>query len=333
MALKELEVRYTERRARPFKLFDGGGLHLIVKPNGTKLWRLKYRMNGRENTLCLGQYPTVSLAAARMKRNEAKVQLSKGIDPAPNAAVELTPAESLTFGHIAQLWHDNRKDGLCEAHADRVWRRMERDVLPLLGEQNIGAITAPEILSVIRQVEARGALDISRRLKQGIGQPSDMLIRLAEARDRPAIAGIIMPTIAAGETYALDSTMSEADALGYWLGSDRETFVAEEDGVVLGTFYLRANQAGDGRHVCNCGYMTGSAATGRGVARRMCEYSIEQARARGFRAMQFNFVVSTNERAVGLWKSLGFATVGRLPEAFQLPSQDYVDALVMHRFL
>lgn len=160
-----------------------------------------------------------------------------------------------------------------------------------------------------------------------------MLIRPAEPRDRPAIATMIMPTIAAGETYALDPTMSEDDALAYWLGADRETFVAEDDGVVLGTYYLRPNQAGGGRHVCNCGYMTGSAATGRGVARRMCEYSIEQARARGFRAMQFNFVVSSNARAVGLWQSLGFAIVGLLPEAFRLPSNEYVDAFVMHRAL
>lgn len=142
-----------------------------------------------------------------------------------------------------------------------------------------------------------------------------------------------MPTIAAGETYALDPAMSETDALLYWLAADRETFVAEEDGVILGTFYLRPNQAGGGGHVCNCGYMTGSAVTGRGVARSMCEYSIEQARDRGFRAMQFNFVVSSNERAVGLWRSLGFVIVGTLPKAFKMPSGKYIDAYVMHRVL
>lgn len=160
-----------------------------------------------------------------------------------------------------------------------------------------------------------------------------MLIRPAEPRDRPAIASIIMPTIFAGETYALDPAMSESDALSYWLEADRETFVAEVDGVVVGTFYIRPNQAGGGRHVCNCGYMTGSAVTGRGVARRMCEYSLEHAALRGFRAMQFNFVVSSNERAVRLWQSLGLTTVGRLPDAFRLPTNDFVDALVMHRAL
>ena len=102
---------------------------------------------------------------------------------------------------------------------------------------------------------------------------------------------------------------------------------------MLGTYYLRANQAGGGGHVCNCGYMTDSAAAGRGVARAMCAHSLELAREQGFRAMQFNFVVSTNTRAVALWEGMGFAVVGRLPGAFRHPAQGYVDALVMHRSL
>jgi ribosomal protein S18 acetylase RimI-like enzyme len=96
---------------------------------------------------------------------------------------------------------------------------------------------------------------------------------------------------------------------------------------------MRPNQAGGGRHVCNCGYMTHASATGRGVARRMCEHSLEHARSRGYRAMQFNFVVSTNERAVRLWQSLGFQIVGRLPEAFRHPAVSYVDAFVMYQRL
>jgi len=158
-----------------------------------------------------------------------------------------------------------------------------------------------------------------------------MVIRKAEAADAGGIASIIMPTIRAGTTYALDPGMSEADALAYWLADDRETFVAVDDGRILGTYTLRANQAGGGSHVCNCGYMTHAAATGRGIARRMGEHSLEQARLRGFRAMQFNFVVSTNVRAVGLWQSLGFQIVGRLPASFRHPTEGYVDALVMYR--
>lgn len=160
-----------------------------------------------------------------------------------------------------------------------------------------------------------------------------MDIRKARIDDAAAIAAIILPTIREGATYALDPAMSEADALAYWLGPDKETFVLEDAGAVVGTYYMRANQAGGGGHVCNCGYMTSAVATGKGVARRLALHSIEHARARGYRAMQFNFVVSTNERAVGLWQRLGFAVVGRLPGAFLHPSAGYVDALVMYQQL
>lgn len=156
-----------------------------------------------------------------------------------------------------------------------------------------------------------------------------MLIRPATPEDAAAIWSIIGPTIRAGETYTLDPAMSEEAALAYWLGPDKDTFVAEEGGVVLGTYYIRPNQAGGGRHVCNCGYMTGAAAVGRGIARRMCEHSLRVARERGFRAMQFNFVVSTNHRAVRLWRSLGFEVVGTLPLAFEHPTHGFVDAFVM----
>jgi ribosomal protein S18 acetylase RimI-like enzyme len=160
-----------------------------------------------------------------------------------------------------------------------------------------------------------------------------MGIRRAEASDAAAIAAILLPTIREGATYALDPDMTEADALAYWMAPDKETFVDEEDGVVLGTYYLRPNQGGGGRHVCNCGYMTSAAARGRGIARRMCEHSMDHARSKGYRAMQFNFVVTTNDRATRLWQSLGFETVGRLPLAFRHPSAGDVDALVMWRQL
>ncbi len=160
-----------------------------------------------------------------------------------------------------------------------------------------------------------------------------MHIRPAMPADRDAIAAIILPVIRDGTTYTLDRQMSEAEALAYWLGPDKATFVAENDGAIVGTYYLRANQAGGGAHVCNCGYMTAAAATGRGVARAMCMHSLAEARQRGYRAMQFNFVVSTNDRAVRLWQSLGFAIVGRLPGAFVHPQLGEVDALVMYQRL
>jgi len=160
-----------------------------------------------------------------------------------------------------------------------------------------------------------------------------MKIRLATNEDRASILAIIEPVIRAGETYALDAKMGSTDALNYWLGSDKTTFVAENDGEILGTYYIRTNQAGGGSHVCNCGYMTSAHATGKGVARTMCQHSIEYAKSAGYLAMQFNFVVSTNQRAVQLWQSQGFEVVGKLPQAFKHPSQGYVDALVMFRTL
>ena len=158
-----------------------------------------------------------------------------------------------------------------------------------------------------------------------------MMIRPATSEDADAIWRIIEPIIRAGETFALPRDMTKADAVAYWLGPNRETFVAEEAGRIVGSYYLRANQAGGGDHVANGGYATDPAAQGRGIARRMCEHSLELARQQGFKAMQFNFVVGTNERAIRLWTSLGFAIIGRLPSAFRHPSLGFVEALVMFR--
>jgi GNAT superfamily N-acetyltransferase len=160
-----------------------------------------------------------------------------------------------------------------------------------------------------------------------------VLIRLASKDDAPTLWAIIGPTIRAGETYALPRDMSEGDAIAHWFSPDRETFVAEHGGRIVGTYYLRANRAGGGSHVANCGYMTHAEARGKGVARAMCAHSLERARGRGFRAMQFNFVVSSNETAVRLWQAMGFEIVGRLPGAFHHPRLGYVDALTMFRAL
>lgn len=160
-----------------------------------------------------------------------------------------------------------------------------------------------------------------------------MHIRKAQPSDTRAIAEILIPTFREGSTYAVDKDISEADALAYWLSPEKETFVAEDEGQILGTYYMRPNQAGGGRHVCNCGYMTRTGATGRGIAKAMCLHSLDHARKQGYRAMQFNCVVSTNERAVRLWQSLGFEVAGRLPLAFQHPTKGFVDALVMYQLL
>jgi ribosomal protein S18 acetylase RimI-like enzyme len=160
-----------------------------------------------------------------------------------------------------------------------------------------------------------------------------MSIRPVTREDHDSVWSILEPAIRSGETYALPRDMNRQAALAYWLAPGHEVFVAEDGGVVVGTYFVRANQPGGGAHVANAAYMVALSATGRGIAQRMCEHSLEHARARGFSAMQFNFVVSTNERAVRLWERLGFATVGRVPKAFSHPAQGLVDVLVMHRAL
>ncbi|MEP0391063.1 MAG: N-acetyltransferase [Erythrobacter sp.] len=158
-------------------------------------------------------------------------------------------------------------------------------------------------------------------------------IRAAHERDAEAILGIMLPIIRAGETYALPLDMSEQAALAYWMDPSKHTFVAVEGELVLGTYYLTTNQQGGGAHVCNCGFMVSKTASGRGVARAMCEHALKAARSHGYLAMQFNFVLSTNTRAIRLWESMGFGIVGRLPDAFEHPQEGFVDALVMHQTL
>lgn len=158
-----------------------------------------------------------------------------------------------------------------------------------------------------------------------------MIVRPATDADRPAILNIVSPVLAAGETYAVDRTLDAEGVAAYWFMPVHEVFVAEADGQILGTYYLMANQGGGGAHVANCGYMTAASAQGRGVARQMCEHSLKRARERGFRAMQFNHVVSSNRRAVELWHKLGFEIVGTLPGAFHHPVHGYVDSYVMFR--
>ncbi len=158
-------------------------------------------------------------------------------------------------------------------------------------------------------------------------------IRQAGAGDGDAVWRIMEPIIRAGETYALPRDMTKADALAHWFAPDRTVFVAEEQGRILGTFYLRANRPGPGAHIANAGFMVAGEAGGRGLGQTLCDHALAEAKTAGFRAMQFNFVVASNERAVRLWQRMGFAVVGRVPQAFDHPEFGLVDALVMFRDL
>jgi ribosomal protein S18 acetylase RimI-like enzyme len=160
-----------------------------------------------------------------------------------------------------------------------------------------------------------------------------MNIREATREDFDQIWPIFHEVTAAGETYAYPRETTKEQALKIWMDAPRKTYVFEEAGQIVGTYYIKTNQPSPGDHVCNCGYMVSSAARGRGLATAMCKHSQQIAKELGYKAMQFNFVASSNEGAVRLWNKLGFATVGRLSKAFHHPSKGYVDALVMYKWL
>lgn len=160
-----------------------------------------------------------------------------------------------------------------------------------------------------------------------------MNIREATAADFEQIWPIFHEILVAGETYAFPPDITREQAFEVWMKAPRKSYVFEENGRILGAYFIKTNQGGPGDHVCNCGYIVSSAARGRGLATAMCEHSQDIARQLGYKAMQFNIVVSTNETAVKLWTKLGFDTVGRLPKAFRHSSKGYVDAFVMYKWL
>lgn len=160
-----------------------------------------------------------------------------------------------------------------------------------------------------------------------------MEVRLANPADDDALWSMLEPVFRAGDTYCLPRDIGRDDALTYWRGGSHTVFMAEENGVPLGSYFICPNQQGGGAHVCNCGFVTSPEARGKGVARHMLEHALATAHVQGYRAMQFNFVVANNSRAIAIWQSYGFDTVGRLPGAFLHPIAGYVDALVMFKTL
>ena len=163
---------------------------------------------------------------------------------------------------------------------------------------------------------------------------SELVVREIRADEFSRAWPIFRAVIAGGDTYSYPPDISEPTAHAAWVEAPAATFVAcDADGTVLGTYFIKPNQPGQGAHVCNCGYVTADAARGRGVAAAMCEHSQQHALALGFRAMQFNLVVSTNTGAVRLWQALGFAIVGTLPGAFRHSRLGFVDAHVMFKTL
>ena len=160
-----------------------------------------------------------------------------------------------------------------------------------------------------------------------------MQIREATNADWDILWPIFREVVSAGDTYAYPADTSYEEAEKIWIDKPNKSFLVEEDGEVLATYYLKTNQDGPGNHVCNCGYMVSSRARGKGLATKMCSHSQDVARQLGYKAMQFNFVASSNEGAVRLWLKLGFEVVGTLPKAFNHPDLGLVDAFVMYKWL
>ena len=159
-------------------------------------------------------------------------------------------------------------------------------------------------------------------------------IRRFEENDWPAVWQIIEPVFRTGETYAFPRDISEEEAHKAWVSVPKATYVAvDQEDTVLGTYYIKPNQPGQGDHICNCGYIVAENARGQGIASQMCEHSQREAVAHGYRAMQYNLVVSTNLDAVHLWKRHGFDVIGTIPQAFRHPRQGFVDAFVMYKQL
>jgi L-amino acid N-acyltransferase YncA len=160
-----------------------------------------------------------------------------------------------------------------------------------------------------------------------------LTIREATAADWPVIWDLFRQVIAAGDTFAYDADTPEEVAHKLWVDSPARAFVVEESAQVVGTYYVRPNQPGRGAHVANAGYIVAAMARGRGIASVLCEHSLATAQRLGYRAMQFNFVVSTNAAAVRTWQKHGFEVVGRVPQAFFHDALGFVDALIFYREL
>ncbi|RZI41529.1 DUF4102 domain-containing protein [Herbaspirillum sp. HC18] len=199
MPLNDVICKQAKPKEKPYKLSDAGGLYLEVAPSGGKWWRLKYRIAGKEKRISLGVYPTVSLKEARDKRDDAKKQLSAGIDPsahrkAHNAAKLDRAANS--FEIAAREWHEKNANTWSEGHASKILRRLERDVFPWIGGRPIADVTAPELLGVLRRIEERGVIETAHRAHQNCSQIFRYAIATGRAERDPAadLRGALPPT-------------------------------------------------------------------------------------------------------------------------------------------
>ena len=173
MALTDLEIKNAKPKPKPYRIFDSGGLYIEISPTGGKLWRLKYRFDGKEKRLALGVYPTIGSKEARAKREIAKRQLSEGVDPsAQRKAQKAAKSNALTdsFERLALEWFETHKNSWAPSHSSKIIRRLERDVFPWIGKRPIAELSAPEILQTLRRIQGRGVIETAHRASSNISQ-------------------------------------------------------------------------------------------------------------------------------------------------------------------
>lgn len=205
--LTAIQPKTAKPRDKPYKLTDGGGLYLLVNPDGSKYWRMGYRFEGAERLLAFGKYPEISLAQAREARITAREKINAGIDPSQAKRIEKASKATTnanTFEAVARAWHANKLESWQPRTAKNVLHRLEKDIFPLIGKYPIADIKAPVMLDVLRQIEKRGALDMAKRQGQVCGQ----IFRFAIAEGKadidpvPSLRGALKP-IAKGHHAAI----------------------------------------------------------------------------------------------------------------------------------
>jgi integrase len=218
MALTANKAKAAKPIDKPFKLSDGGGLYLLVQPNGSKYWRLDYRFAGKRKTLAVGVYPDVSLLDARDKRDKARKLLADGIDPGENKKAVKMAGENRaanSFEVVAREWHGKFSPGWAATHSSKIIRRLEENIFPWLGARPIAEITAPELLACIRRIEARGILETAHRTLQHCGQVFRYAVQTGRAERDPSgdLRGAIPPVKDKGHFAAVTEPKQVAELL------------------------------------------------------------------------------------------------------------------------
>ncbi|MCG7870244.1 MAG: integrase arm-type DNA-binding domain-containing protein [Candidatus Thiodiazotropha taylori] len=206
MPLTDTQVKNAKPEARPYRKADGQGMYLLVKPNGTKLWRFDYRIGGTRKTISFGVYPDVKLKEARNRRSEARELVANGVDPSLHRQIQKEATGSNSFESVAREWFTKNKATWTESHGSRILRRLEMDIFPWIGNRPIGEIKAPELLRALRRVENRGAVETAHRIQQNCGQVFRYAVATGRAERDPTgdLKGALPPVKAKHHASIID---------------------------------------------------------------------------------------------------------------------------------